>query len=139
MFYLFRFKKEKFEDKQTLRPKIKITLSYKDKAKDIIAIIDTGSGLNYVPSELAEYFELPLSKETFTAQGAEHEFEYRISRIYFKLDHPHKLYRKLLEVMVPVKNTMHKDIILGTEFLRDFIVELNYKKGTIKLTENPKE
>lgn len=139
MLYLFKFKKEKFENKQTLRPKIKITLSYKSKMKEIIAILDTGSDLNYIPSDFAEYFELPLSKEIFKAQGAEQEFEYRTSKIYFKLEHPHKSYRKLLEVMVPIKATMHKDIILGTEFLKDFIVELNYKKGTIKLAENPKE
>ncbi|GEM_PF-2629270 len=136
MFYLFRFKKEKFANKTASRPKIKITLSYKNRAKEVIAILDTGSDLNYIPDDFAEYFELPLSEETFKAQGAEQEFEYKTSKIQFKLENPHKTYRKLLEVMVPIKTAMHKDIILGTEFLKDFIVELNYKKGTIKLTEN---
>ncbi len=135
MFYLFKFKKEKFENKSTLRPKIKVLLSYKDKAKEVIAILDTGSDLNYIPADFADYFKLPLSEEIFKAQGAEHEFEYKTSKIYFKLENPHKSYRKLLEVMVPVKTPMHKDIILGTEFLKDFIVELNYNRGTIKLTE----
>lgn len=138
MFYLFKFKKEKFEDKLTIRPKIKVVLSYNAKVKEVIAILDTGSDLNYTPADLAEYFGLHLSEKTFTAQGAELEFEYKTSKIYFKLEHPHKSYRKLLEVMVPIKTTMHKDIILGTDFLKDFIVELNYKKGTIKLTENQK-
>lgn len=136
MFYLFRFKKEMFEGQTTLRPKIKISISYKNKTKEVIAILDTGSDLNYIPSDFAEYFELPLSEETFTAQGAEQEFEYKTSKIYLKLENPHKQYKKLLKVMVPIKTTMHKDIILGTEFLKDFTIELNYKKATIKLTEN---
>ena len=103
MFYLFKFKKEKFESKSTLRPKIKVLLSYKDKVKEVIAILDTGSDLNYIPADFAEYFELPLSEEIFKAQGAEQEFEYKTSKIYFKLENLHKSYRKLLEVMVPVK------------------------------------
>ena len=135
MDYQFKFKKERVEDGWTLRPKIRAVLSYKNKSKEVITVLDTGSDLNYLPAEIAEYFELPLSEKVFTAQGAEQQFGYKTSKIYVKLDNPHKSFRKLLTVMVPVENALHKDIIFGTEFLKHFIVTLNYGKGTIKLSE----
>ena len=136
MDYKFKLKKEKVEDGWSFRPKIKISLINKDKIKNLIAVIDTGSDLNYIPTELAEYFDLQLSSKEFTAQGAEQEFSYKTSKIVVKIDHPHKFYRKLVEVMVPTKNTMHKDVILGTEFLKDFILTIDYHKAILKLREN---
>ena len=138
MYYKFRLKKEKFESTWTLRPKIKVTLSHKEKTKDVIAILDTGSDLNYIPIELAEYFELLLSEETFTVQGAEQEFEYRTAKLFVKLEHPHKSYRKILSFMIPVKTIIIKEIILGTEFLKDFTVTFDYQNETIKLIEKQK-
>ena len=136
--YKFKFKKERFENSWTLRPKIKVNISYKGISKDVICILDTGSDLNYIPLDMADYFCLSLSEETLTAQGAETEFSYKTSKIYVRLDHPHRTYRKLIEVMVPAKAANHKDIIFGANFLKDFIVNLDYLKGTITLTVNQK-
>ena len=138
MDYKFKFKKERMENTWVKRPKIDAYLHYKDKSRKILAILDSGSDLNYLPQEIVEYFELPLSKEEFTAQGAEQEFAYKTSKIYAKLNHPHKSYRKLITVMIPVKHAIHKDIIFGTDFLKEFIVTLDYPKENIKLTESQK-
>ena len=121
------------------RPKIRVTFSHKEKAKTVIAILDTGSDLNYFPADFADYFDLPLSEKEFTAQGAEQEFNHRTSKIHDKLEHPHKSYRNLLQVMSPVRRTMHKDIILGMEFFKDFILSIDYRKGMLKLSENSSE
>jgi hypothetical protein len=137
MYYTFKFKREQVEDSWVLRPKIKVTLKYKEKSRDVTAILDTGSDLNYLPPEVVDYFELPLSEKVFDAQGAEQEFSYKTSKIYAILEHPHKSFRKLINIMVPVKNAIHKDIIFGTDFLQNFIVNLDYAKGTIRLSENP--
>ena len=136
MDYIFRFKKEQMEHGWTLRPKIKIFLSHEQKFKNMAAILDTGSDLNYIPQEIAEYFNLNLSQKTYAAHGAEHDFEYKTSKIYIKLDHPHYPKRKLIDVIVPVKNPVHNEVILGTDFLKEFIVTLDYGKGTIKLSDN---
>ena len=136
MDYIFKFKRERTEGGLTLRPKIKATLSFKEKARDVAVILDTGSDLNYMPKDFADYFGLTFSKETMTALGAEQEFEYKTSKIYVKLENPHKSFRKLLNVMVPFKTAIHKEVIFGTDFLKNFIVTLDYTKGTIKLSEN---
>src|SRR3989344_2329649 len=131
--YKFKFKREWIDLGWALRPKIKVTLSANGKSKQIIAIIDTGSDLVYIPKDMADYFGLSLSKNELTGQGAETEFSYRTSQIRVSLENPHKIFRKLVEVMVPAKGADHKDVILGTGFLENFIVTLDYKNEKINL------
>ena len=122
--YKFKFKREWIDLGWALRPKIKVTLSANGKSKQIIAIIDTGSDLVYIPKDMADYFGLSLSKNELTGQGAETEFSYRTSQIRVSLENPHKIFRKLVEVMVPAK---------GAGFLENFIVTLDYKNEKINL------
>ena len=134
MFYRFRFKKESIGDDTIYRPKIGITLSNNGKNKEVIAVLDTGSDLVYIPRDMADYFELVLSKKKEEAQGVGQTIEYRTATITLRIEHPHHAYQKKVQVIVP-ETDVHKDIILGTEFLQDFIVTLDYPKRIIKLTE----
>ena len=134
MIYRFRFKKESIEDEIIYRPKIKVTLSHGGKSKEVIAVLDTGSDLVYIPPDMAEYFELELSKGKKVAQGVAHEFHYYTTKITIKIENKHQPYQKTVAAIVP-ETDLHKDIILGTEFLQNFVVTLDYPKRVIKLTE----
>jgi predicted aspartyl protease len=138
MFYRFKFKKEYIDEDIVYRPKIKVTLSHGGKSKEIIAVLDTGSDLVYIPRDMADYFGLPLSKGKKTAQGVAHEFTYHTTKINVKIEHPHRSHQVSVTAIVPEEDE-HQDIILGTEFLQDFIVTLDYPQGTIKLTENTRK
>jgi len=102
----------------------------------LIVILDTGADINYMPFEMAEYFETLLSKKTSIISGAEAEFKCRTTTILLKIENPHKAYRKRLTFNVPTEPGLVNNIILGTDFLMDFILTLDYKKGTINLKEN---
>lgn len=130
----FRFKKEKIsETETTFRPKIPVILSHKRKSKMIVAILDTGSDVIYIPQWIAEYFELELSRDTKVCQGAETEFEYKTSEINLELKKGHESFKSKFSVIVPYQNPIHKDVILGTPFLMNFKITFDYRKGLIVL------
>ncbi|MFH0954795.1 MAG: pepsin-like aspartyl protease [Candidatus Micrarchaeota archaeon] len=139
MSFLFRFRKDRVEDGWVSRPKIKITLIHQNKSKEVIAVLDTGSDLVFIPAEIAEYFDLALSEKELIAQGIETNFSYKTAKIQIKLENPHNSYKKSVSVMVPAKETMHRDVILGSEFLKDFSVLFDYPNETVKLTQKTKK
>ena len=130
--FTFRFKKEKIsETEYALRPKIPITLSSGRKSKEIIAILDTGSDVIYIPQEMAEYFDLELSKDKQVCQGADTEFQYRTSKIEIEVKKAHESFKNWFDVIIPYQNPLHKDVILGTPFLMNFKITFDYRKGLI--------
>ncbi len=135
MFYRYKFRTEEINNELILRPKIPIMVSHKDKSQVIFAVLDTGSDLVYLPRDLAEYFELPISEEIFTAKGVEHQFAYQQSNIKIKLEHPHKPFQKKLNVIIPTSK-QYSEVILGTEFLHHFAALFDYPNKSIKLTEH---
>ena len=83
---------------------------------------------------MADYFELDLSKSKKVGQGVAHEFHYYTTKIMVKMEDRHHSYQQLVSTIVP-ETDVHKDVILGTEFLQDFAITFDYPKRTIKLTE----
>lgn len=134
MIYKYRMKVERKNDEEALRPVIPIVLSYGNKSKQVNAILDTGSDMVYLPKEIADYFELPLHGKTFSGASISSDFEYKLSKINIKLEHAHKSWNQLITTTVPLTE-YHNDIILGTDFLQNFIVTFDYPKRTIKLNE----
>ncbi len=88
MDYIFKFKRERTEGGLTLRPKIKATLSFKEKARDVAVILDTGSDLNYMPKDFADYFQKCV-ENTF---GLKCRRSRRISKPTKKVKKPSKQY-----------------------------------------------
>ncbi len=134
MIYRFRFRKESTGSETTYRPKIEIILSHNGKQKEVVAVLDTGSDFIFIPRSIAQYFDLPLSKETGTAQGVGTEFEYQFAPITIKIDHQHKTYHQKFQAIVPQEDNI-LDVILGSDFLQNFIVTFDYPKHIIKLNE----
>jgi len=134
MKFTFKFKREKIDETHwTLRPKVPTTLSYGGLNKDFIAVLDTGSDVVYIPQDIAEYFGLELSKKVDVCQGAETEFRFKTAKIYIEIRKGHSQFKELFDVIVPVENPLHKDIILGTPFLSNFVVTFDYARNKIIL------
>jgi hypothetical protein len=76
---------------------------------------------------------LSSPKKIEVCQGAETEFRFKTAKIYVEIRKGHDRFKELFDVIVPVENPLHKDIILGTPFLSNFVVTFDYAKNRIIL------
>lgn len=136
---IFKLIKHKTQDGTiSYHPKIPITLIHNDKIKSVMAVLDTGSDLIYIPKNIAEYFGLELSKETFEAKTPNSLLEYKTARILIRLEKKHYFKNWNFKVMIPLSEFLD-EIILGTPFLSNFKVLFDYEKNQIELKEITKK
>lgn len=115
-------------------PRIPVTISYGNKSKRVLGVLDTGSDLIYIPKDMADYFQLRLSEKTYEAKTPNSVFKYKTANAYITLEKGHFLRKWNLRVIVPLEDT-HNEIILGTPFLSLFRVYFDYEKNEIELKE----
>ena len=135
----FKLKKVVLEGHSiSYHPRIKVTLSYGVKSKQVVAVLDTGSDLIYLPKNVADYFELPLSKEIFEARTPNGTSKYTCSKMYVEVKKGHEFLKDLFDVVVP-QDELHNEIILGVPFLSKFSATFDYLNEKIILKKTVKK
>jgi len=135
----FRLKKHRLEDGSiTYHPYVKVVLSNKGKSKETTAVLDTGADLIYIPQEIAEYFELPLSKKTFECKSPQGSFEYKTSKMLIEIGKGHEKHKKEFIVTIPVGKGEYDEVILGVEFLAQFKITFDYANERMVLKKSEK-
>jgi predicted aspartyl protease len=137
---IFKLKKHKLEDGSiTYRPYVKVTLISAGKAKEVAAVLDTGSDLIYLPKQMAEYFALPLSKQKFECKTPQNHFEYSTSKISIEISKGHEKYKKEFSVTIPSEEGIYDEVILGVEFLSQFKITFDYANESLVLKKSEKK
>ena len=136
----FKLKKHLIEDGSiTFHPYVKVTLSHKGKSREVTAVLDTGADLIYIPKNMAEYFELPLSEKSFEGKTPQGCFEYKTSKMAIEIGKAHEKYKKEFVVTVPIKGGEYEEVILGVEFLSQFKATFDYANEHIVLKKSEKK
>ncbi len=135
----FKLKKRSLEDGSiTYHPYVKVTISHLSKNKEVTAVLDTGADLIYIPKEIAEYFNLPLSEKTLECKSPQEIFKYKTSKMNIEISRPHERYEMNFNVAVPLKKIDYDEVILGVEFLSQFKVTFDYANEKMILKKSGK-
>ncbi len=135
----FRLKRHQLEDGTvTFHPYVKVVLSYAKKSQEVTGVLDTGADLIYLPLNVAEYFNLPLSKKTFECKSPQGLFKYKTSKMSVEIGKGHEKHKREFVVTIPLSEGEYDEVILGVEFLSQFKITFDYANERMVLKKSGK-
>lgn len=126
MTFSFKYRREKFGNKEFYFPKVPIILSRGDVQIEVAALLDSGSTAIFIPKEMAETLGLEL-RSSDLADSWTGKFKIWESRIGIILGKGSQTFRKVLPCNVPDEKSETEEVIFGRTFFQFFEVTFNEK------------